>query len=167
MNRRKCTAKYGWQPAGVNHQLAQRVLSCIFTNVTSATLAAAARFHGHLGPWLVLGLRAGFHSRRLGGSPFARKALVWCPARTPYSCFIDGIQFASGCTLGKANIRHIPSRRCRVRFASGRSSITLTVRTELFRWLEQWQDIPETTVERLARRIARTPFSLLFEVEHG
>lgn len=166
MSRRKCTAKYGCCPALVNRGLAKETLDCILTPVTSATLAAAARFHGHLGPWLVLGLRAGIRARRLGGSPLSRRAVVWCPAKTPYSCFIDGIQFAAGCTLGKANIRLVPSHQCRVRFVCGRHSLTLTVRPKLFRWLEGWQDTPEAAIERLARRIARTPFALLFTVKH-
>ena len=80
-------------------------------------LKDAARFHGHLGPWLTLGLRAGRRAMTvLGRNPFRLRAAAHCPARTPYTCFIDGVQFASGCTLGKNNIRHIRSRRVWVEF---------------------------------------------------
>ncbi|UCG44017.1 MAG: formylmethanofuran dehydrogenase subunit E family protein [candidate division WOR-3 bacterium] len=83
-----------------------------------APLKHAAGFHGHLGPWLALGLRAGRRAVNvLGRSPFRLKAVVHCPARTPYTCFIDGVQFASGCTLGKGNIRHIRSARVWVEFS--------------------------------------------------
>lgn len=157
------TARRQWSTTGLRAE----VYVVLLTAVTSTTLAAAARFHGHLGPWLVLGLRAGIRARQLGGSPFNRRAVVWCPGKTPYSCFIDGIQFTSGCTLGKVNIRHIPSHRCRVRFNSGRRALTLTVRPELFNWLDSWQGISEAEVERLARRILRSPFPLLFAVKHG
>jgi len=83
----------------------------------SVLLAAAAGFHGHLGPWLVLGLKAGAHAReRLSASPFELNARVYCPAGTPYTCFVDGVQFSSGCTMGKGNISHRRAGGCRVVF---------------------------------------------------
>lgn len=41
---------------------------------------------------------------------------MFCPAGTPYTCFVDGIQFASGCTMGKGNISHRRAKGCRVEF---------------------------------------------------
>jgi len=90
--------------------------------VPDNTLLAAARFHGHLGPWLVLGLRAGAYARRrLGGTPFELTARVTCPKRPPHTCFIDGIQLSSGCTMGKGNICHVVGDCCRVEFVRHRS----------------------------------------------
>jgi len=80
-------------------------------------LAAAARFHGHLGPWLVLGLKVGAYARRkLAASPFDLRARVFCPQGTPYTCFVDGVQFSSGCTMGKGNITHHRADGCWVEF---------------------------------------------------
>ena len=85
--------------------------------VSDNVLRQAARFHGHLGPWLVLGLKAGAYARRkLAVSPFKLNARVFCPAGTPYTCFVDGIQFSSGCTMGKGNISHRPTNGCRAEF---------------------------------------------------
>ena len=65
----------------------------------------AVRFHGHLGPFLVLGLRAGMIGvRYLGKDYFELKASVETSPVPPRSCFIDGVQFSSGCTTGKGNI---------------------------------------------------------------
>jgi hypothetical protein len=85
--------------------------------VSDRVLRQAAAFHGHLGPWLVLGLKAGTYARRrLGASPFELKARVFCPAGTPHTCFVDGVQFSSGCTMGKGNISHHRADGCRVEF---------------------------------------------------
>jgi formylmethanofuran dehydrogenase subunit E len=83
----------------------------------SSFLNQAARFHGHLGPWLALGVRAGRYARRvLRATGMQLQATVYCRGRTPYSCFIDGVQFASGCTLGKGTINHVCTSGCRVVF---------------------------------------------------
>ncbi len=65
----------------------------------------AVHLHGHLGPFLVLGLMAGEEAtRRLGRDPLKSKAVVLCKPRPPRSCFADGVQLTTGCTLGKGNI---------------------------------------------------------------
>lgn len=71
-------------------------------------LAALKTFHGHLGPYVVAGVRMGRYAlKRLQSTPhFGVEADVWCPDGPPSSCLLDGIQFATGCTLGKGNIRH-------------------------------------------------------------
>jgi FmdE, Molybdenum formylmethanofuran dehydrogenase operon len=85
--------------------------------LTPTALRQAAVFHGHLGPWLVLGLKAGTYARRkLAASPFELDARVFCPAGTPHTCFVDGVQFSSGCTMGKGNISHHRANGCRVEF---------------------------------------------------
>lgn len=65
-------------------------------------------FHGHLGPYVYSGLRMGKYALgALNANPhFGIEVDVWCPAAPPPSCMLDGIQFSTGCTLGKANIRH-------------------------------------------------------------
>ena len=59
-------------------------------------------FHGHLGPYVVIGYRMG----RLARERFSGKmtAVVFTGSHPPMSCLIDGIQFTTGCTLGKNNI---------------------------------------------------------------
>lgn len=63
-------------------------------------------FHGHLGPYVVLGYRMGRYALELTGSEghFDIAAEVHSPLEPPRSCFIDGVQLGSGCTLGKGNI---------------------------------------------------------------
>ena len=63
------------------------------------------RFHGHLGPYVVLGYRMGRFARKfLGKNPFGLRAEVFTGSTPPISCLVDGIQVGSGCTLGKGNV---------------------------------------------------------------
>ncbi|NYT12491.1 MAG: hypothetical protein GKC03_08110 [Methanomassiliicoccales archaeon] len=61
------------------------------------------KFHGHLGPWAVVGYRMGQTARK----KFEGKlwAVVYTGTRPPMSCLIDGVQFTSCCTMGKGNIK--------------------------------------------------------------
>ena len=64
-----------------------------------------AKFHGHLGPYIVLGYRMGRYALKyFGDNPFEIFATIWCSGKTPQSCIMDGIQLGSGCTFGKRNI---------------------------------------------------------------
>jgi formylmethanofuran dehydrogenase subunit E len=69
------------------------------------TLKNLERFHGHLGPYIVIGYRMGIIANDiLGKDPFSKKVIVETDVSPPLSCIIDGIQLSSGCTLGKGNI---------------------------------------------------------------
>lgn len=69
----------------------------------AAELERLKEFHGHLGPYAVVGLRMG----RAAVEKLGKESLK-CVVRTglvkPLSCIIDGIQLASSCTLGKGKI---------------------------------------------------------------
>lgn len=125
----------------------------------------AAAFHGHVGPWLALGLRAGLYARRrLLDDPFRLRAVVRCPGRRPFTCFIDGIQFGSGCTLGKGNIRHVSSRSVSVAFrAAGKPGITLRV-TASTRSAIRLPGAGPDAVARLGRAVFRRPLRELFDI---
>ena len=60
------------------------------------------RFHGHLGPYVVIGYRMG----KLVRGRFGHKlqAVVFTGKHPPMSCLIDGVQFSTWCTMGKNNI---------------------------------------------------------------
>jgi len=63
------------------------------------------QFHGHLGPYVLIGYKMGkIAKKKLGPNPFTKKAVIYTGIKPPLSCIIDGIQISSGCTLGKGNI---------------------------------------------------------------
>lgn len=74
-------------------------------------LDAAAAFHGHLGPNLVIGIKMGNHAIAVlqPENCFKLQTEVHCPARPPVSCIIDGLQLSTGCTMGKKSIEHVVS----------------------------------------------------------
>lgn len=62
-------------------------------------------FHGHLGPYAVIGYKMGMLALELlkaRGKDL--KAHVKTGSKPPLSCVVDGIQFSTPCTLGKGNI---------------------------------------------------------------
>jgi formylmethanofuran dehydrogenase subunit E len=133
--------------------------------VSAGLLRDATRFHGHLGPWLVLGLHAGAYARKkLAASPFELRARVFCPAGTPYTCLVDGVQFSSGCTMGKGNISHVRSSRCRVEFTCKGSPrrLRLALRPEVWNELQALRCKEMAGVARLGREFARRQVKDLF-----
>ncbi len=70
------------------------------------SLEEAARLHGHLGPWLAIGYRAGSIARRELEPRDPREVLCIAriPAEIPYTCSLDGLQASIGCTAGKLNL---------------------------------------------------------------
>ncbi len=74
-------------------------------------LAYAAQFHGHLGPWAAAGTRMGMAGVREVDAQGYFDVEVTCEgpfAKPPKSCFLDGLQVATGATLGKRNLHWNP-----------------------------------------------------------
>ncbi len=123
-----------------------------------------ARFHGHLGPFIVIGYRMGRYAlQKLGDNPFAIKASVYCSGTTPQSCLADGVQLGSGCTLGKGNIEIVKSDTVFSEFVSDEIRIRLTPLP-----LQQIsQDNPdyELEIEKYAAHLYTLPDEELFLAE--
>jgi hypothetical protein len=66
----------------------------------------ARRFHGHLGPWLALGMKIGQEAMTvLSARPhFGTRVHVRCRLAPPVSCLVDGLQWMTGATYGKRNL---------------------------------------------------------------
>ena len=64
------------------------------------------QFHGHIGPYAVLGYRLGcwLLERTACGKYFGAHIAVVGPGVTPYTCLLDGLQLSTGHTLGKRNL---------------------------------------------------------------
>lgn len=63
------------------------------------------KFHGHLGPYIVLGYRMGRYARAFFSGSKKISAVVHCSDSPPESCLADGIQIGSGCTFGRRKIK--------------------------------------------------------------
>jgi formylmethanofuran dehydrogenase subunit E len=92
------------------------------------------RFHGHLGPFVVIGYRMGMIARkRLEGKI---QAIVFTGSKVPLSCIIDGIQFTSSCTLGKGNISIQEKDEAKARFVNDRILIEIKLHDEIRQRIE-------------------------------
>lgn len=82
------------------------------------TLNEAAMFHGHTGPFLVIGYRLGEYAvKQLSPiDEFDLVTTVYIPLKTPFSCILDGLQCSTKCTLGKWNIKWIDSDEFIIKF---------------------------------------------------
>lgn len=69
---------------------------------TKKLFDGAADFHGHRCPGLAMGVRAGYEALRVLGVSREDRRLK-CTAESN-ACYIDGIQFAAGTTLGNKSI---------------------------------------------------------------
>jgi len=65
-------------------------------------------FHGHKCPAMPLGIRVGLAAMKALGVERASNKELYCICETGHAhatmCFVDGVQVATGCTFGKANI---------------------------------------------------------------
>lgn len=64
-------------------------------------------FHGHLGPYVLLGYKMG----KLAKNKLKeiKKIQIYLPINPPQSCMLDGLQLSTGCTYGKNSIQRIKS----------------------------------------------------------
>ncbi len=117
-------------------------------------------FHGHLGPYLVVGWRMGEVAKeKLGKAPFETEARVKTGGETPLSCIVDGVQFSTGCTLGKGNIEITDEKKPEAIFEKEDERITVALRKNI---LEKIRQISEENIEELAEDILEIESDDLF-----
>ena len=104
-----------------------------FDNISSEELSKRlSEFHGHLGPYLVLGAKMGLYAKKeLSSSPFEISAEITMPLKPPLSCTIDGIQFTSGATTGKANLKVSDGLPIKIVFYKGNDGISILPKEDI------------------------------------
>jgi formylmethanofuran dehydrogenase subunit E len=112
-----------------------------------AWLGPAVQLHGHLGPWLVAGVRMGAAGLRAvrGNGYFDVEITVEGPlALPPQACFLDGIQVATGATLGKRNLKWTEARQLAVRVKNVRTGKSAIVRpaAAMMEWIASAKGVP-------------------------
>ena len=131
----------------------------------------AAEFHGHLGPFLVVGVRMGKTVKRVlnpsTGGKRDLEASAKIPLLTPISCIIDGIQTTTHCTVGNQKLRIENSQKeIAVDFKLQHSNRTLKVFVNPKIVEKLMNRISEgASNEELAWEIARMPENQLFTIE--
>jgi len=137
----------------------------------ASLIREAVRLHGHLGPFLVIGVRMGICAERsLNLEVAGRRELRVSgriPFSTPFSCALDGIQVTTNCTIGNQKLRVEKSRKKMVaRFELQGSDRVLCISVNPKVVEELVDEMSKgVTNEELAARIVSMPEQKLFAFE--
>ena len=129
-----------------------------------------AEFHGHLGPFLVLGIRTGLIGLRELGAPrkFGQmNVTAKLKLSVPFSCIIDGVQVVTKCTVGNRMLKMENSNRgmaVHFRLRNSDKALTVHVNPEVVRYLIS-KFSEGVSNKELAWKIASLPESQLFVIE--
>ncbi len=94
------------------------------------------RFHGHLGPYAVVGYRMGILAReKLGEGKMA--SVVETGLKPPISCIVDGIQLSTSCTLGKGNIRVVDKKLPMAFFRRGDRRLMVRLKDDVWKRIDR------------------------------
>jgi len=113
----------------------------------------AIEFHGHDGPYMVIGLRMGLTALEMLDCKgwFGLECEVRLNWNPPDSCVIDGIQSSTGCTMGKKNISVVEQSGVMACFRSGGKELSLVLRTSVISKINEnmvaGEDIPHDMIE--------------------
>lgn len=133
----------------------------------------ATELHGHLGPFLVIGVRMGIigvRELKAKDNGNALRVTAMLKYSVPFSCVIDGIQVTTRCTIGNQKLKLIDSSGIRAEFElQQREKVTVTVNPTAFNKLKSRllsENVSQEETEKLAYMIASMPEEELFTIEN-
>lgn len=122
------------------------------------TLKEAVKFHGHLGPYLVLGILAGdLALKRLKCKKyFGINVKVRGADKKPKSCLIDGLQLSTGASYGKGNIRKFNANIIKIIFRNNcnNKKVVLVIKREISKKLDSLKGHKDS--ESFAKELYKT-----------
>ena len=138
---------------------------------TRLLIENAVKLHGHLGPFLVIGVRMGeIAKRHLKVDEENSRELhanIRIPLSTPFSCVIDGIQATTSCTVGNQKLKIEKSMKeitARFKLQSSDKTVKVSVNPKLVKNLTEEMS-RGTDSEQLAAKIAHLKEEQLFVLE--
>jgi hypothetical protein len=137
-------------------------------------LARVEEIHGNAGPWAVVGYRIGERARKELGRPrhsFDLAVTHRAPAEVQFSCVVDGLQAATGASLGKLNLKFeerphkagdvVPDLSTVVEDRASHHRLTFTLKPDFSRSI---LNLPFDRLAAEGRRVAALPDDAIFEV---
>jgi formylmethanofuran dehydrogenase subunit E len=128
----------------------------------------AVEFHGHGGPFMVIGLMMGLTALDMLDAKGwfgirCRAMLCWRP---PDSCVLDGIQISTGCTTGKHNLEVVELDGVAAEFKAGEKTLLIKVRDQVLVKIghELEEEDHEEGPEELIDWLKEMPREALFEI---
>ena len=134
---------------------------------TSELEEKGIEFHGHGGPFMIIGLRVGLAALRAldAFGWFEISCSVFLPWSPPDSCVIDGIQVSTGCTMGKHNIEVVEELGVAAEFTSGDKWVRIQLREEKLLEIKEIFDHGDDAVREYMDNLVLAPDSKLFRIE--
>ena len=124
-------------------------------------------FHGHGGPFMVVGLKMGLVALRsldvLGW--FGLKCKVFLNWAPPFSCVIDGIQISTGCTMGKHNIVVVEQPGMMAEFTSEKKLVRLQLKNEVLEDIKGILGQDDEIIRDYMDKLVAAEESELFDIE--
>ena len=146
-------------------------LKCNVSPKLTLLLRKAAEFHGHLGPFLAIGVRMGLIGLKKIGRPKNNKLIITAslPLRVPFSCVIDGLQISTKCTVGnrKLSLKDLSIIQAIFKREDNVREIMVTLSRPMFEEMKSrllQEAVSADEVRRLAWIVASTPEDELFEI---
>ena len=138
-------------------------------NELTTIIEFARKLHGHVGPFLVIGLKMGAAAKKALNLSDTECTLltaeVAVPLHPPFSCLLDGIQVSTTCTIGNQRLQVKNSKTIQATFTRQKDAkkVKITLTQHLSEQLEQKQKQNQLT-EELALEIADMPENQLFNI---
>ena len=134
-----------------------------------AAMDNAVRLHGHLGPFLIIGVRMGRIAKKTlnpkSEGDVKMQAMLKIPLYTPFSCVIDGVQATTNCTIGNQKLRienSLGEILGRFELQNPSRTFEIIVNQDIVEGLAQKMS-EGTASEELATKVAFMPESQLFK----
>jgi len=148
-----------------------KTLKAKISEELTSLIKKAADFHGHLGPFLVIGVRMGTLTKKIlnvnAGEGSKLRVTAWLPLLTPFSCIIDGIQATTQCTIGNQKLKMENSQTKIIVYFELKNSykaLRIHVDPKIIKELKNRYSEGASN-EELAQEIAAIPESQLFVIE--
>ncbi len=133
-------------------------------NKISEELLQAKKFHGHLGPYLAVGMCMGkVFCEILGREPFSYRIFTSVGFEPPLSCVIDGLQLTSPGTIGNSMIK--VEGEGVVSAWAHKDNIQVNIRLRDDKKVVIDRDTDKDNEERIAEEIWNAPLEEYFTIE--
>ncbi len=138
-------------------------------NELTALIEFARKLHGHVGPFLVIGLKMGAAAKKALNISDAEctllRAEVALPLHPPFSCLLDGIQVSTTCTIGNQRLKFKNSKTIQATFTSEKNAKTAKITlTQHFREQLEQKLKQDKLDEAFAWELAEMPENQLFNI---
>ena len=128
------------------------------------------RYHGHVGPWNVLGWRIGQAALREMKSEWGKhelEVICYVPPQTPFTCLVDGLSVGTGNSQGRLDLRMAEvltweQSFVAVRRKDGKGGVVEFRPHELY--LASIMSQPVERLEALCQECAKMPEDKLFTI---